>query len=83
MNAPMLETERLIRCGLMEHDGNPVMSWEMSNVIARVGSGGLMKPDKSLPRRKIDGPVALIMAVSVATRGASATRSPHYDFIVL
>lgn len=83
MNAPMQETERMIRDGLLEHDGNPLMAWEISNVIARVGSGGLMKPDKSLSRRKIDGPVALIMAVGTAAKSDIVRGGTNYGFIVL
>ncbi len=62
MNPPMVTMEKSILSGRIRHNGNPVLNWQMGNLVARYGATGLMKPDKSVRRRKIDGPVALIMA---------------------
>ena len=45
------------------HDDNPVMRWMMSNVVAVLDAKENIYPRKEQPKNKIDGPVALIMAV--------------------
>ena len=45
---------------------NPVLRWMVSNVIVRVGPTGLIKPDKSKNREKIDGISALLDAIAHA-----------------
>lgn len=51
------------------HDGDPVLAWMMSNVVLKESRGGPMKyyyPTKTSAENKIDGAVALIMAVGRA-----------------
>lgn len=61
---PMKECAGLIRSGKVRHDGNPVMRWQVSNVIRRKSTrNDLDYPDKSTVENKIDGPVAMIQAV--------------------
>jgi phage terminase large subunit-like protein len=67
INAPMRATERLIIQGRLLHNNNPVMNWEIGNVVTLVDSGGLIKPDKQKGRKKIDGPVAMIMSTGRAS----------------
>lgn len=52
------------------HDGNPVMNWMMSNVVCHVDAKDNIYPRKEFPEYKIDGPVALIMAIGWAMRHA-------------
>jgi phage terminase large subunit-like protein len=40
----------------------------MDNVVARMDPSGNVKPDKEKSREKIDGVVALIMAIDLALR---------------
>lgn len=68
MNPPMKELERLILAGKIRHGNNPVLTWMMGNLIARVDPSGNVKPDKEKSRDKIDGAVALIMALDLALR---------------
>lgn len=65
MSDPMLELEAAIEGGRFHHDGNPIMTWCMSNVIGKTfpGSDDRVRPTKSKPQYKIDGAVALIMGV--------------------
>lgn len=63
MSEPMKESDALIRAGRLQHDGNPVMTWMMGNVTARVDAKDNVYPRKERPENKIDGPVALIMAM--------------------
>ncbi len=68
MNPPMKELERLILSGKIRHGNHPVLTWMADNLIARMDPAGNMKPDKEKSRDKIDGMVALIMALDLALR---------------
>jgi len=68
MNPPMKELERMILAHKIRHGNNPVLTWMMDNVVARVDPAGNIKPDKERSREKIDGVVALIMALDLALR---------------
>ena len=54
----------LVKDKKIVHDGNPVTNWMVSNLIVRNDAAGNIKPDKSDPNRKIDGPAAIINALS-------------------
>ena len=61
---PMKLTEGLIREGKVRHDGNPVMSWMVSNVIRKKSTReDLDYPVKSSAASKIDGCTAMYQAV--------------------
>ena len=65
-------TKRLLELvldGKLVHDGNPVLRWMASNVIVQRDPAGNIKPDKEKSREKIDGIVALIMAISGVMAG--------------
>jgi len=70
MSEPMKEWEALIYAGQYTHNGDPVMTWMMSNVVKKQGRGGgpvkTYYPTKERDANKIDGPVAEIMAMSRA-----------------
>ena len=66
MSEPMKETEARILDGTLIHDGNDCMTWMIGNVTARVDAKDNIYPRKENDgdtRCKIDGPVALIMAM--------------------
>lgn len=60
---PMKQVEALIRDGKLHHDGDPVMEWAMSNVVAKVDRKDNVFPNKERPENKIDPFVALCMAM--------------------
>ena len=66
LSAGMKEIESAIKAKRIHHDGNPVLSWCMSNVIAQEDRNGNFRPIKKRKSTKIDSAVALIMAVSRA-----------------
>lgn len=68
MSAPTKELERLIGAGRLAHGGQPVLTWMAGNVVASKDAAGNIKPDKAKSTEKIDGIVALIMALDRATR---------------
>jgi phage terminase large subunit-like protein len=64
MFAPTKRLKELAITGELAHDGNPVLRWMASNVIVQTDPAGNVKPDKSKSREKIDGIVALIIAIT-------------------
>ncbi|RJX20808.1 MAG: terminase large subunit [Ammonifex sp.] len=68
MSPPMRELERLIMNHKLAHGNNPVLSWMADNLVAKTDPAGNIKPDKEKSREKIDGMVALIMALDRAMR---------------
>jgi phage terminase large subunit-like protein len=65
MNEPMRELDALITDERLIHDGGVPFAWMLGNVVngARRGSHDLHRPDKEKAENKIDGPVAVIMAL--------------------
>lgn len=68
MSEPMKESDALILAGRLHHDGDPVMAWMMSNVVGVLDAKNNVYPRKEKPERKIDGPVAMIMALGAIFR---------------
>lgn len=66
MSAPMKELEKLYLSGKLIHNNNPVLAWMVSNVAASTDPADNIKPDKQKSSQKIDGIVALIMAIGLA-----------------
>jgi phage terminase large subunit-like protein len=70
ISEPMKELEAMIYSKGIRHDGGPVLTWMMGNVVKKAGhSGGPVKyyyPTKDKEANKIDGAVALIMAIGRA-----------------
>ncbi len=63
----MKEVESALAAGRIHHNGDPVLTWCMSNVVAHEDRNGNYFPDKSRKTYKIDGAIALIMAVARAS----------------
>lgn len=68
MSDPMKELEAAIASGRFHHDGNPIMTWCISNVVGKFlpGNDDVVRPIKEQNENKIDGAVALIMAIGRA-----------------
>lgn len=66
MSAPMKEMEKLIVSGQLAHGDNPVLTWMAYNLVAQSDPAGNVKPDKKHSGEKIDGMVAMVMALSRA-----------------
>ena len=63
MSQPTKMFEELVLTKKLEHFGNPVLRWAVSNVEIRRDPAGNIKPDKGKSRQKIDPVVASIMAL--------------------
>jgi phage terminase large subunit-like protein len=77
MSDPMKELEAAITAGRFHHDGNPIMTWCISNVIGKhlPGNDDVVRPIKQGNDNKIDGAVTLIMAVGRAMTGEVKEKS--------
>jgi len=73
MSEPTKKLLELVLGGKLAHDGHPVMRWMMSNVSIDIDPAANHKPSKKKSRQKIDGPVALIIALS---RGLARQSTP-------
>lgn len=79
MSGPMKELERLIASEEMAHGNNPVLAWMADNLVARQDPAGNIKPDKEKSIEKIDGMVALIMALDRAIRNEGESGESVYE----
>lgn len=68
MSEPMKQFEALVLQGpeKFQHDGNPVMTWMVSNVVCHRDAKDNIYPRKEREENKIDGPVAVIMGLGRA-----------------
>ncbi len=66
MSAPAKELERLVTGGNFAHGGNLVLRWMASNCAIAQDPAGNIKPDKARSSEKIDGVVAVVMALGRA-----------------
>ena len=79
MGGPTRELEKLLLGGKLRHGGNPVLSWMASNVSVKQDAAGNLKPDKQKSTEKIDGIVALVMALGRAIVRPESERSVYED----
>lgn len=73
---PMKALEALVLQRRLIHDGDPVLGWMVSNVVAHLDAKDNIYPRKERPENKIDGIVALIMALSRALVGDGTPKMP-------
>ena len=55
--------EKTVLEGRLAHGGHPVLTWNMANAVALTDAAGNRKPDKAKSFGRIDGAVALMMAL--------------------
>ena len=79
MSEPMKELEKLVLQGRFHFAADPVLTWMISNVVAHLDAKENIYPRKELPENKIDGVVALIMALGRAIFFDSS-KSPGDDY---
>lgn len=79
MNEPTKLLLRLLSDGKLRHGGHPVLRWMAANLAGRSDPAGNLKPDKEKSADKIDGMVALIMALGRAS--TQPNNQPSISFI--
>ena len=78
MSAPSKELEKLVASGKLRHGGNPVARWMASNVTIKHGPNQQIKPERERSGDKIDGIIALIMALSRSMAAPQAVAPQDY-----
>jgi phage terminase large subunit-like protein len=78
LSAPTKALEVAVLNRTLRHDGHPVLRWNVSNVSVETDAAGNLKPSKSVSTDRIDGVVALIMALD---RWARMGKTPAYDIV--
>ena len=66
MSAPTKELEKIVFSRELNHGGCPVLRWMASHVVIEQDAAGNMKLSKKKSQEKIDGLVALVMALGRA-----------------
>lgn len=77
LSDPMKQVMNLVLAKRLRHGNNPVLSWMADNVVVSTDPAGNIKPNKQKSQQRIDGIVALIMALDGALR--SENRSVYDD----
>lgn len=70
--APCGDFTRTVARQELEHDGDPVLRWHITNLRWKKNYTGLIMPDKEKSTEKIDGAVASIMGYGRATHPDNA-----------
>lgn len=79
MSPPTKELMKLVLEQRIAHGGQEVLRWMMDNIFIRTDPAGNIKPDKEKSTEKIDGAVAMIMALDRAIRCGNDTGASVYD----
>lgn len=78
--APAVDAvERAVLAGKLRHNANPLLTWNMANVTTESDPAGNRKPCKRRGTEKIDGAVALMMAMGLAARAEEGKPKPNPD----
>ena len=85
MSPPTKELMRLVLEHKLCHGGHPVLRWNMDNAYVRTDPAGNQKLDKEKSTEKVDGAVALVMALDRAMKNLNGGDSiyNHRGFIAL
>ena len=77
MSPPTKELMKLTLEQRIAHSGHPVLRWNMDNVFIRTDPAGGIKMDKAKSTEKIDGAVAMVMALDRAIRNEGSSGSVY------
>jgi phage terminase large subunit-like protein len=77
LSEPAKFLSALVLTRALRHAGNPVLRWNASNVAIRTDSSGNIRPDKEHSTERIDGIVAVIIALSRAMIGRGTATSVY------
>lgn len=78
---PTEEFERMVIADLIYHNSNPVMNWQIGNVVIKIDAEHRKKPLKPShnDHRKVDGPQAAVMALAGWLRGGEDDGANVYE----
>ena len=82
LSAPAKELQAIIAAGLIDHGNNPVVEWMVDNVEIQTDVNGNIRPvrpEHGAAGKKIDGIVALIIALAIWLVDTGEDRSIYED----
>lgn len=79
MSPPTKELLRLVLAGEVAHGNNPVLTWNVDNLVVAIDPAENVKPAKNKAVKRIDGIVASIMALGRAMIQEGPSRSKYED----
>ncbi len=79
MSDPMKWLEALVQDRRIAHDGDPALAWMIGNVVAKRDFKDNIFPRKEVYENKIDGAVALIMALGMCVNEETAGAFEEYE----
>lgn len=79
MSPASKELMKLVLEKKIAHGGNEVLEWMVDNIYVKTDPAGNIKPDKEKSTEKIDGAIALIMALDRAIRHGGQQESVYND----
>ena len=82
MSSPTKELERMLLDRKLRHGGNQVLRWMARNVCVTQDAAGNLKPAKDKSTERIDGVVALIMAIGRAGSAPPPAEREYRMFIL-
>jgi phage terminase large subunit-like protein len=77
LSEPMLKLQALISAEKFVHNGHPILRWNAMNVVSRRNVNGDIAPDRTNSQEKIDGLVAVIIAMNRKVSGAKIEAPPE------
>ena len=81
LSAPSKALEAAILSKALRHNGHPILRWCVGNVAIETDAAGNIKPSKKASTERIDGVVALVIAIDQMDRHYHAA-SPAYSMAV-
>lgn len=79
VSPPTKELMKMVLEQKIAHGGHPVLRWNMDNIFIRTDPAGNIKADKAKSTEKIDGAIALIMALDRAIRCGNVNGESVYE----
>lgn len=83
LSGPSKLLERLVLTQNLDHGNHPVLRWMADNVATISDTNGNIKPAKNRSTQKIDGIVALIIALALTQGEAAGGNVPSDHMVVL
>ena len=77
MSPPTKELMRIVLERNLNHGGHPVLRWNMDNAFVRTDPAGNLKIDKEKSTEKVDGAIALVMALDRAMKNQAGIGSVY------
>lgn len=79
MSPPTKELYKLVLEKKIAHNGHKVLRWMMDNAVVKKDPADNIKLDKAKSTEKIDGDIALVMALDRAIRNNNQETHSVYD----